>query len=586
MDNKIITHPHNATFPSKTYYGQIDCVHVIEAKENKVIRLTFIDVFHIEEHPKCAHDYLEIRNGQYGFSKLMGKFCGTVFPPTLTSTGPFMWLKFKSDDTIEYEGFTIKVEFISSTDSYRIPSECYMQLKDKPSGLVDITQVDPVCIQKSKEGNHGIDLLFNITTAENTDINLNFTQFDLSMPNECEENIVEVYGYIMEEDKNLDRFCGSAANALSTRPEGKPNPANRGNVMYVHIYMSQKAYEATKINATYTAFRTLDPMKDEKCDESTEFNCDDNTCIAFALKCDRHAHCRLKTDEDAELCKNVQESLIQQPHIMVILVIFSLILSGMSFVFLFKCIRKLYQDHKAIKEHIRQSTEENLDSLMGVGEQILNPGLLTRELRASLERENHANEYKRGLSRHKIPQQTSIESDFEESPLDQDDRPWRTEVGVVPEPLEKKVERNGRTRRSDVSKKEESVRKVSVEEKKEIRDAAVGAPDTKESGCQTRESLFETATAPSSDGSNSASNSRGFSTFGYSGATLARPSPPTPAPAPMISSTQIELLRQLPSLDGSYTSSKSRKKLPDRRPMSAETTRSAPDVIIVSKPIR
>jgi hypothetical protein len=38
------------------------------------------------------------------------------------------------------------------------------------------------------------------------------------------------------------------------------------------------------------------------------------------------------------------------------------------------------------------------------------------------------------------------------------------------------------------------------EEKKENRDASVGAPDTKESGCQTRESLFQVDTAPSSDG--------------------------------------------------------------------------------------
>lgn len=57
-----------------------------------------------------------------------------------------------------------------------------------------------------------------------------------------------------------------------------------------------------------------------------------------------------------------------------------------------------------------------------------------------------------------------------------------------------------------MSKREESIRskkeaKDSEEkEKKEIRDVSVGAPDTKESGCQTRESLFQTDTAPSSDG--------------------------------------------------------------------------------------
>lgn len=68
-----------------------------------------------------------------------------------------------------------------------------------------------------------------------------------------------------------------------------------------------------------------------------------------------------------------------------------------------------------------------------------------------------------------------------------------------------RIERNGRTRRSDLSRKEESMRSRIKEsddnrERKEIRDVSVGAPDTKESGCQTRESLFQTDPPPSSDG--------------------------------------------------------------------------------------
>lgn len=57
-----------------------------------------------------------------------------------------------------------------------------------------------------------------------------------------------------------------------------------------------------------------------------------------------------------------------------------------------------------------------------------------------------------------------------------------------------------------MSKREESIRSkkeskdIKERERKEIRDVSVGAPDTKESGCQTRESLFQADTAPSSDG--------------------------------------------------------------------------------------
>lgn len=69
------------------------------------------------------------------------------------------------------------------------------------------------------------------------------------------------------------------------------------------------------------------------------------------------------------------------------------------------------------------------------------------------------------------------------------------------EPEDILIERNGRTRRRDTSKKEESIRSQrNSEERKEIRDVSVGAPDTKESSCQTRESLFQTDPPQSSDG--------------------------------------------------------------------------------------
>lgn len=91
--------------------------------------------------------------------------------------------------------------------------------------------------------------------------------------------------------------------------------------------------------------------------------------------------------------------------------------------------------------------------------------------------------------------------------MDLDDESWQRNVERAPiEAQDIKIERNGRSRRSDMSKREESIKRkkepknIQERERKEIRDVSVGAPDTKESGCQTRESLFQTDTAPSSDG--------------------------------------------------------------------------------------
>ncbi|XP_052744075.1 uncharacterized protein LOC112042994 [Bicyclus anynana] len=577
-DKAYISHPHIGDKEDVNYSSNTYCTTVISGQENQVVQLTFVDMFHIEDHPECSYDYLEIRDGNKGYFNLLDKLCGETFPRQITTSGPHAWLKFYSDDTIEYEGFRIQIAFLSVPNSVSIPESCYKVLEGK-YGRIESDYMDKDC--KEKSANQALDFLWRIDVPEGHKIYLNFTTYSVAQPNECEENFVQVFGSVLEFDEKLVHYCGSVANPVTTKDSSKDSDsADQGNVMHVRLYAARSG--VVKINATFTAFRTLNPNNNEKCVEDTEFDCEDNTCIAIDLKCNDYANCRLKADEEPDKCLHTTESMIHQTHIKVILIIFCLILSGMSFVFFFKCIRKLYQDHKIIKEHIRQSCEDRLDSMVS-SRLTLDAKRLQRdsEPRASLERDNQTNEMfkqQRKYSQQKI-RPTSIDSDYiQETHLDLDDEPWRREVEDIPKTEDVRIERNGRTRRSDLSKKEESIRRKESEEKKvrEIRDVSVGAPDTKESGCQTRESLFQTDPAVSSDGSGT-TNSRGFSTFGYSGATIARPSPPQTN----TSQITIELIRQATERE-----EKPQKKFPDRRPMSTETTRSAPDVIIVSKPLR
>ncbi|XP_063388291.1 neuropilin and tolloid-like protein 2 [Cydia fagiglandana] len=532
----------------------------------QVIVLSFVDKFHMEDRPpKCEYDFLEIRDGKFGYALPAYKFCGNSFPPTITSAGPYLWLKFQSDDSIEYSGFKINIEFQPNSMSREIPESCIISKKDDKFGWIASEDDDADACRK--ESPTTLDIQWRIETPANTRIYLNFTEYKLSFPNECEDNLVQVFGAEPNFDHKLAFYCGSVANPVTTKVED--DGLGPSNVMYVRMFATNKA-KASHFQAHFTSFRTL--KGDESCD-ATELDCQDGTCIDSSLACNGIADCRLKSDEDPESCKEAAQSLVKEPHILVILVIFSLILSGMSLVFLFKCIRKLHQDHKYIKEHLAKSCEDRLDKLAET-QLTLDPNLLDPEPRASLERENHTNEmYKQQRNKRKS---SSIESDFLHRDTSLDHHHDWPESGPVPAE-DVRIEYKGRPRRSDTSKREESLRsKGSKEEaRKEIRDASVGAPDTKESGCQTRESLFQVDTAPSSDGTNS-SNSRGFSTFGYSGATIVRPSP---APA-NTSEITIELLRQVTPQE-----SIKQKKF-DRRPMSSETTRSAPDVIIVSKPIR
>lgn len=84
----------------------------ITAPKGYLLRLDFRDCFDLEPSDDCRFDYLEVRDGAHGYCRLLGQFCGREFPPMITSTDRFLWLRFHSDDNIEYAGFKAVYEFI------------------------------------------------------------------------------------------------------------------------------------------------------------------------------------------------------------------------------------------------------------------------------------------------------------------------------------------------------------------------------------------------------------------------------------------------------------------------------------------
>ena len=65
----------------------------------------------MEPQKDCDHDYLEIRDGEHGYSPVLARYCGTSYPSPVTSSESYIWMRFRSDDTIEYAGFKAVYEF-------------------------------------------------------------------------------------------------------------------------------------------------------------------------------------------------------------------------------------------------------------------------------------------------------------------------------------------------------------------------------------------------------------------------------------------------------------------------------------------
>ncbi|XP_076628821.1 cubilin [Colletes latitarsis] len=97
----------------ESYSNKRECTWVIEAPNRQKVILNVED-FELESHSTCIFDYLEIRNGGYDTSPLIGKFCGTDIPSQIISQTNQIYLKFVSDVSKMYKGFSIEWDSTTS----------------------------------------------------------------------------------------------------------------------------------------------------------------------------------------------------------------------------------------------------------------------------------------------------------------------------------------------------------------------------------------------------------------------------------------------------------------------------------------
>merc|ERR1711972_1073560 len=62
----------------------------------------------LEEDQDCSYDYVEIYDGAFKDMPLIGRWCGTNKPKTITSTNSQVLIVFKTDDLVDMKGFHIK----------------------------------------------------------------------------------------------------------------------------------------------------------------------------------------------------------------------------------------------------------------------------------------------------------------------------------------------------------------------------------------------------------------------------------------------------------------------------------------------
>lgn len=335
---------HSPGWPNP-YPNNTNCTRILEAPPGFLLRLDFRDSFFIEPSDECKFDFLEIRDGAHGFSNKIGIFCGSNFPPMITSKDRHLWLHFHSDDNIEYGGFTAIYEYIPRPTASIFDEEaCRIEVRDRFEGFVNRTDVPESRVETVQLYKLALDCMWTITVEEDWRIQLSFENFKLETPNDCEKNFIDIFDGQTDIPSRIKNLCGSVPDsAISSK-----------NVLHIRFYAEASAVKST-FSILFTAFRDKGP----KACLDDEYDCEDEKCIKQELKCNDRINCQFRWDEDN--CKIVEQT--QSDHVTIIIVVFGLILGGMMVTFFANCIRKIIKDQKLIREHIRQSRESELDAI-------------------------------------------------------------------------------------------------------------------------------------------------------------------------------------------------------------------------------
>ncbi|XP_020636417.3 neuropilin-2 isoform X1 [Pogona vitticeps] len=184
------------------YPSHQNCEWIIYAPEpNQKIILSFNPHFEIEKHD-CKYDFIEIRDGDSESADLLGKHCGNIAPPTITSSGPSLYIKFTSDYARQGAGFSLRYEI------YKTGSEDCSRNFTSSNGTIE----SPGFPDKYP---HNLDCAFTIMAKPKMEIILQFLTFDLEHDplqvgeGDCKYDWLDIWDGIPQVGPLIGRYCGT-----------------------------------------------------------------------------------------------------------------------------------------------------------------------------------------------------------------------------------------------------------------------------------------------------------------------------------------------------------------------------------------
>ncbi|XP_029345465.1 cubilin isoform X2 [Acyrthosiphon pisum] len=180
-------------FPDN-YPKRMNCIWTINVPDSNQIQLN-ISQFSLEESFDCELDYLEIRNGGYLTSPLLGKFCGSKIIPIISSAGYSLLIRFVSDGSVGLKGFFMQWNSIARGCGGKLYSgKGYIVSPNYPLPLPET-----------------LECFYKISVGQGSQIKLTILDIQLVTDNVpglmCKDDFLEFYDGGNSASKLLGTFC-------------------------------------------------------------------------------------------------------------------------------------------------------------------------------------------------------------------------------------------------------------------------------------------------------------------------------------------------------------------------------------------
>ncbi|KAF6728278.1 Neuropilin and tolloid-like protein 1 [Oryzias melastigma] len=277
-------------YPEK-YPPERECIYIIEASPRQCIDLFFDEKYSIEPSWECRFDHIEVRDGPFGFSPIIGRYCGQESPTYVRSSGRYLYIKFVADGELEAIGFSARYNFTQDPefkDLGVLPTLpiCDFELSG-PEGFVESVQISR---DGRAQNTDAVDCRWYIRAPPKSRIYMRFLEYEMHNSNECKRNFVAIYDGSSSVEHLKNKFCSTVANDVMLA----------SSLGVVRLWADEGSRKS-RFKILFTTFH------EPPCERETFF-CHSNMCINHTLVCNGVQNCVYPWDENR--CKEKRKASI------------------------------------------------------------------------------------------------------------------------------------------------------------------------------------------------------------------------------------------------------------------------------------